>query len=228
MSGEWRGDSVRRGLTAKGTGVQESEQGAAHFEDQSKPSPRGGAMVIVLDQWDRIASWNREAGEYFHFAEDPEAGMSEVSRLCWPMLDDQHAAFAEARGRGAWSVESTLVRGGKGMDTEVILSTLCDANGENTGKVIVIRDAPERKRLESGRKGVMDKGRSDTLWVECGTDPISICAECKSMRDSVTDWQQADAYVSQQFNVSFAYAMCPECVRRLYPELNQDESPSLE
>lgn len=187
-------------------------------------------MVIVLNESDRIVRWNNEAGERFRLAADSDASLSEVFRYCWPTPEDQRAAFREVQGRGVWSGEYTQARRGhrNRAHVEVILSSLCGSKGEVAGTVIMIRDVTDRKRLDSGSEDVTGNPGSDAHRTDGEDGQVSICAECKSMRDRVDEWQPADAYLSQRFNASFVYAICPECVRRLYPQLDQESSPSPE
>ncbi len=53
---------------------------------------------------------------------------------------------------------------------------------------------------------------------------LPICASCKKIRDDKGYWNQIENYISVHSNAEFSHGMCPECQRRLYPELfGEDE-----
>jgi ligand-binding sensor domain-containing protein len=47
---------------------------------------------------------------------------------------------------------------------------------------------------------------------------LPICAGCKKVRDDTGYWDQIETYISNHSRASFSHGMCPDCVRRLYPE----------
>ncbi|MFZ5586992.1 MAG: hypothetical protein ACOZHQ_13815 [Thermodesulfobacteriota bacterium] len=48
---------------------------------------------------------------------------------------------------------------------------------------------------------------------------LPICAACKRIRDDRGYWHQVEAYVKAHSAADFTHGICPECVRRLYPEV---------
>jgi hypothetical protein len=49
---------------------------------------------------------------------------------------------------------------------------------------------------------------------------IPICAECKKTRDDNGAWNQIEDYIRDHSEADFSHGICPECRRRLYPELS--------
>ena len=47
---------------------------------------------------------------------------------------------------------------------------------------------------------------------------IPICAHCKKMRNDLGYWEQVESYISSRTRTSFSHGICPECVKKLYPE----------
>jgi len=47
---------------------------------------------------------------------------------------------------------------------------------------------------------------------------LPICAGCKKIRDDTGYWNQIETYISQKSRASFSHGMCPDCVKRLYPD----------
>jgi DNA-binding response OmpR family regulator len=47
---------------------------------------------------------------------------------------------------------------------------------------------------------------------------VPICASCKKIRDDEGYWQQVEVYVRDHTEAEFSHAICPDCVKKLYPE----------
>lgn len=48
---------------------------------------------------------------------------------------------------------------------------------------------------------------------------LPICASCKKIRDDEGNWKQLESYISKRSEAEFTHGICPECARKLYPEL---------
>ena len=48
---------------------------------------------------------------------------------------------------------------------------------------------------------------------------IPICSSCKKIRDDKGYWQQVEVYVRDHSSADFSHGICPDCARKLYPEL---------
>ena len=51
---------------------------------------------------------------------------------------------------------------------------------------------------------------------------IPICAGCKKIRDDMGYWEQVESYISKHTEAIFSHGVCPECVKKLYPEFCKD------
>ena len=49
---------------------------------------------------------------------------------------------------------------------------------------------------------------------------IPICASCKKIRDDQGYWNQLESYVAEHSEADFSHSICPECIKRLYPDLS--------
>ncbi len=55
---------------------------------------------------------------------------------------------------------------------------------------------------------------------------LPICAGCKKIRDGGGSWVAVEVYVGARSEVAFTHGVCPDCHRRLYPELEPSPSTS--
>ncbi|MGD0281436.1 MAG: response regulator, partial [Dissulfurispiraceae bacterium] len=49
---------------------------------------------------------------------------------------------------------------------------------------------------------------------------LPICASCKKIRDDNGYWNQIEAYISKHSDAQFTHAVCPDCVNKLYSDLD--------
>lgn len=54
---------------------------------------------------------------------------------------------------------------------------------------------------------------------------IPICASCKKIRDDQGCWGQIEKYLTEHSDAQFSHGICPDCVRRLYPDLTEGDAP---
>ncbi len=50
---------------------------------------------------------------------------------------------------------------------------------------------------------------------------LPICANCKKIRHQ-DQWEQIESYISKNSLACFSHSLCPDCQKKLYPELFQD------
>lgn len=48
---------------------------------------------------------------------------------------------------------------------------------------------------------------------------LPICASCKNIRDDKGYWNQIEGYISKHTDAVFSHGICPDCAKKLYPEL---------
>ncbi len=47
---------------------------------------------------------------------------------------------------------------------------------------------------------------------------IPICASCKKIRNDEGYWQQVEEYISSRSEVEFTHGLCPDCIKKFYPD----------
>ncbi|MEI6306165.1 MAG: response regulator transcription factor [Deltaproteobacteria bacterium] len=47
---------------------------------------------------------------------------------------------------------------------------------------------------------------------------LPICMHCKNIRNDTGYWEQIDQYVSKHSQAMFSHGICPECLKKHYPE----------
>jgi len=88
-----------------------------------------------------------------------------------------------------------------------------DDQGQFAGYIGSCHDITERVEAEAA----LAKAKEAELRQLMGLLPI--CASCKSIRDEKGNWQKLESYIEAHSQAAFSHGVCPECARRLYPDL---------
>jgi hypothetical protein len=57
---------------------------------------------------------------------------------------------------------------------------------------------------------------------------LSICANCKKIRNSENKWEQMEKYITEHSLAHFSHGICPDCTKELYPDLHINKLKSNE
>ena len=49
---------------------------------------------------------------------------------------------------------------------------------------------------------------------------IPICASCKNIRNEHSYWEKVESYFSSHTDAIFSHGLCPDCMRKLYPDMD--------
>ena len=52
---------------------------------------------------------------------------------------------------------------------------------------------------------------------------LPVCASCKRIRTEQGEFELIEKYITEHSEASFSHTICPECTKKLYPELFNDE-----
>jgi PAS domain S-box-containing protein len=80
-------------------------------------------------------------------------------------------------------------------------------------------DIAERKKAEEERERLIGELQEALARVKTLSGLLPICASCKKIRNDQGYWQQIEAYIRDHSEAEFSHSVCPECAKRLYPEV---------
>ncbi len=107
---------------------------------------------------------------------------------------------------------------GRGCFYEVRATPLHGVRGQETGRLVLLRDVTERRRADEERDQLIAKLQEAVSSIKTLSGLIPICAACKKVRDDQGYWQQVEEYVSAHAEVEFSHGLCPDCMAKLYPD----------
>ena len=152
-----------------------------------------------------------------------ETIISSVDGNCWKIHQcDNYGcpAYEDERGR-CWLIAGTLCDGetsGSFVD-KYGSCTKCEVYTKAIGndKVKELRELVISLIHSLRLKHVALKDALAEVKVLSGFLPI--CASCKKIRDDKGYWNKLEAYIREHSEVEFSHSICPECARKLYPDI---------
>jgi CheY-like chemotaxis protein len=79
----------------------------------------------------------------------------------------------------------------------------------------------KRRQLEKEREQVILELKEALVQVKTLGGMLPMCASCKKIRDDKGYWTQVEAYIQDHSEAQFSHGICPECAKKLYPELGK-------
>ncbi len=128
------------------------------------------------------------------------------------VLKNRQAALGERR---------FVRKGGSLVDVDVSVSLI--TREARSVVCLVAHDITERKQAERQRESLVAELQQALRQVKTLSGLLPICASCKRIRDDQGAWQPVEAYIRERSNAEFTHGLCPDCVRRLYPQFSQGD-----
>ena len=104
----------------------------------------------------------------------------------------------------------------------VTCSPFFNGDGNLVGTVHVARDISQQKFAEEEKEKLIAELQSALSKVKQLSGFLPICASCKKIRDDQGYWNQLESYIRDHSEVEFSHGICPDCAKRLYPELYKE------
>jgi PAS domain S-box-containing protein len=181
-----------------------------------------GDGVLVLDTANRVVDINPAATALIGVETSSSIGQNIETLLSdWPQ-------FLTAC-QGEEKVHHEITRENHTAQTlDLLILELTDRKGHQRGKLITLRDITPRKQLEAEREGLIHNLQEALAHVKTLNGLLPICSGCKNIRDDQGYWHQVEVYISNHSGADFSHGICPDCIKRLYPEYRKKDKPDTE
>lgn len=182
-------------------------------------------IVFMLDQNGRLIRWNKKAEEV--------SGFSHIEAFERPAIEffipeDREVvakAIFQVLDKGEGEVEAHLLsKDGKKFHYHWRAVVFRDEDGKIVGLTGIGRDITERKKAEAEREKLIKELQETLTKVKLLSGLLPICASCKKVRDDKGYWTQIEAYIREHSEAEFSHGLCPECMKKLYPEIDIDSN----
>ncbi|MCX8108614.1 MAG: PAS domain S-box protein, partial [Verrucomicrobiae bacterium] len=180
------------------------------------------SAIIAFDKTHSILEFNATAEEMFGYKREEAIGQNFFKLL---VPEDSSFAFASDISR---AFDGVYVRG---IEAELKTNrgrrivTLWNLNrcfNATKGDYCVIAsglDITARKQAEAERERLITELRQAMSEIKTLKGFIPICAGCKKIRDDKGFWVQVEAYISSRSEAQFSHGLCPDCMKKYYPDI---------
>jgi PAS domain S-box-containing protein len=107
---------------------------------------------------------------------------------------------------------------GTRVEAALTLSPIKDGFGKVIGISAIERDVTALKREEEERLKLISELTDALSSIKTLHGMLPICSSCKKIRDDDGYWQKIESYISERTQAEFTHGICPDCVRKLYPQ----------
>ncbi|MDD5765048.1 MAG: PAS domain S-box protein [Candidatus Marinimicrobia bacterium] len=174
--------------------------------------------AIVISQREKFIFFNQQFATMLGYAFG-ELVMKDYREIYTPRgLEILHER-SKRRERGEYvpSRYETIFRRKDGSIIDVEANVTIIDNQGDKATFAVIRDISDRKRIEQEREKTIQELQAALNNVRTLKGLIPICANCKKIRDDSGYWSEVEKYISVHSNVDFTHGICPDCMKKLYP-----------
>jgi PAS domain S-box-containing protein len=112
---------------------------------------------------------------------------------------------------------------GRLLNIQLRTAILKDLLGNHFASIVIHRDVTVLKQAEKDRERLIGELRNALAEVKTLSGFLPICSSCKRIRDDKGYWNQIEAYIRDHSEAEFSHSVCPQCAKKLYPDLEIDD-----
>jgi PAS domain S-box-containing protein len=220
INGGWHAVGILRDTTDRKQ-VEEKLQQLSRAVEQSP------ASIVITDSAGNIEYANPKCVEVTGYAlaeilgKNPRVLKSgEKSPEAYRELWETIAAGKEWRGEF-----HNKKKNGRLYWESASISPIRDLAGRITHYVAVKEDITERKQAEAERVQLIRELQAALANVKSLSGLLPICSGCKKIRDDTGYWNQVESYIQRHSEATFTHGLCPECIKKYYPDLEEPARP---
>jgi len=101
------------------------------------------------------------------------------------------------------------------------LKAVKDTGGQVIGLVFSLYETTERKRYQEKMDQLIFELKKALAKVRTLSGFLPICSSCKKIRDDKGYWEQIEVYIRDHSDAEFSHGICPECMKKLYPDFKK-------
>jgi hypothetical protein len=79
----------------------------------------------------------------------------------------------------------------------------------------------QRRTSEDNQKRALDEREIALNKLRILRGLLPICSSCKKIRNDHGDWNHLEVYIREHSEANFSHGICPDCLRKLYPEYSK-------
>ncbi|MBD3216864.1 MAG: PAS domain S-box protein [candidate division Zixibacteria bacterium] len=170
----------------------------------------------------KVVEVNNAFSETIGFSREEIIGHSTVELGMWTNPDDRRRFMEEIMEYGYIRDRYYKIkrRDGEILDANVSVDII-EIEGEKH-LISVTSDITDQKRHEQEREKLITELEGALEKIKKLSGFIPICPSCKKIRDLQGFWNELESYIHEHSEAEFTHALCPDCTKKLYPDLDLD------
>ena len=190
-----------------------------HFHMNNSP-----LAVIEFNKDYQIIYWSKQAENLFGWTADEVVGKT-IDQLKWVHEKDvQRVAVLRdemMKSHNTSNIHTNLIyrKDGSIIVCQWYNSALLDEKGELISVYSQVMNITKRKLVEEEREKLIAELKDAMSKIKTLSGLLPICSSCKKIRDDKGYWNQIEQYISEHSKAEFTHGICPECCKKLYPDI---------
>jgi PAS domain S-box-containing protein len=175
--------------------------------------------ILLIDSNYQILAANSMAFNSFHLSPDDLVGRAcykithRFEGPCW-----QEQTKCPVKEAFKSHKKTTAIHKHNYKGTVIIEEIIAVPVFDDQGKILFIVEELNDVTELVKSKEVIDHLRDEIKTLR---DIIPICSSCRKIRDDKGYWQNVENYFRSRSEIEFTHGICPDCMRKLYPEYNK-------
>ncbi|MBF0558207.1 MAG: GAF domain-containing protein [Nitrospirae bacterium] len=182
----------------------------------------------------QLYSWSRDVLKYctavpsLHYPLDKAGIWADSIRFRKPVIHNDYQNISDKRGYPEGHFHLARHLGVAIFDGDQIVGVTGVGNKEEPYNETDVRQITlfmnnmwiilKQRRSEAEKEQLIFELTGALEQVKTLSGLLPICASCKKIRDDKGYWNQIEYYISEHSEAEFTHGICPECVKKLYPE----------
>jgi CheY-like chemotaxis protein len=95
---------------------------------------------------------------------------------------------------------------------------------QDTDLRVAVEIAIYKAKMEAERERLIAELQDALATIKTLSGLIPICAWCKQIRNDKGYWQAVEQYIRERSTAEFTHSICPDCMRKFFPEHFKEET----
>lgn len=144
---------------------------------------------------------------------------NELERLRYERMMESEKALTDKVNQKTLELQQAKI------EIELYSETLEQRVAEQTAELVktnkqLQNEIEIRKKTEANKEKLIIDLQKTLKEVKVLRGFLPICSSCKKIRDDEGYWNQIESYIQARSDAEFSHSICPECAKRLYPDLD--------
>ena len=176
-------------------------------------------IVFAFDRSQRFFRWNRNLEQVLGYSQEELKKIYAFQLICPRDRQRHNQAVENVFATGKMQVIELSLLTKDGEEVPYHFTGIRKNIDSEVYQVGIGLDIIERKKSEKEKERLILQLREALSKVKTLSGLIPICSSCQRIRDDKGYWKLVADYISKYSEAKFSHGLCPECAKKLYPDV---------